>query len=171
MMTADIGFRMAHHADLVAPPAFRVSEVASGVVLDRDGLVVRAAVVDHAPVEPALGFRFEYAGKALAISGDTRPCPGLNELTSGADVYVQNVVRRSLIENSPIQRYRDILDYHSNTEETGATALETGVSRVVLTHVVPPLHEDAEGAAITEVKSSGFSGDVIVARDLLEIEI
>lgn len=171
MMTTDIAYRMAHHNDLIEPPTFSVREVSSGTVLDRDGLVVRTALVDHAPADPALGFRFEYKGKALAISGDTRPCQGLSELAAGADVYVQNVVRRSLIEQSPVERLRDVLDYHSNTEEAGATALAAGVSKVVLSHIVPPAHEGAQAAIVEEVRSSGFDGEVVIGSDLLEIEI
>lgn len=170
-MTTDIAYRMAHHDDLIEPPTFNVTEVGPGVILERDGLVVRSALVDHAPVDPALGFRFEYEGKVLAISGDTRPCAGLSELAAGADVYVQNVVRRSLIEHSPIQRFRDVLDYHSNLEETGVTASRAGVSRVVLSHIVPPPDDSADTGIVAEVRSSGFEGEVIVGSDLLEIAI
>lgn len=171
MMTTDIAFRMAHHDDLTGPPTFDVKEVNVGVVLDRDGLVVRAFPVDHTPVDPALGYRFEYGGKALAVSGDTRPCPGLTELAASADVYVQNVVRQSLIEHSPIQRFRDVLDYHSNTEDAGTTAFEAGVSKVVLSHIVPPPGDGADATIVAEVRASGFNGDVVVGSDLLEIEI
>ncbi|MDZ7826018.1 MAG: hypothetical protein U5R48_08420 [Gammaproteobacteria bacterium] len=37
--------------------------ISPGVILDRDGLVIRAFEVDHGPVSPALGYRFEYGGR------------------------------------------------------------------------------------------------------------
>ena len=54
-----------------------------------------------------------------------------------ADVYVQTVVRRALIEALPIPTVLDILDYHSSVEDAGKTAARAGVRTLVLTHPVP----------------------------------
>lgn len=171
MMSTDIGFRLAHHEDLVSSPTCKVEETSGGVIFEGDGLLITAAEVDHAPVKGALGFRFDFEGRALVISGDTRPCDGLDQLCADADVYVQNVIRRSLIENSPLQRVRDIVSYHSSPVDTGETALRAGVGKVVLTHMVPPPVPGCEKDWIDEVRSAGFEGDVIVGEDLIEVEV
>src|ERR1700736_930406 len=48
----DIGYRIAHHADLTAPPAVDVQEHIEGLAWDRDGVRITVAPTDHRPVEP-----------------------------------------------------------------------------------------------------------------------
>src|SRR6185312_10457121 len=52
---SDIGYRIAHHADITGPPRVMVSEYTDGVVWDRDGVLIRVAPTDHRPVEPTIG--------------------------------------------------------------------------------------------------------------------
>src|SRR2546423_11904539 len=88
MLRPDVEYRLAHHPDLTWEPQLDVVEVTPGVVFDEDGLRVIAARTDHRPVEPTVGYRLEYDGKVVALAGDTVPCPGLDELVRGADIYV-----------------------------------------------------------------------------------
>ncbi|MEY2467520.1 MAG: hypothetical protein QOF21_218 [Actinomycetota bacterium] len=169
-MSADIGYRIDHHNDLNEPPAVEVTEVSDGVALESGGVRVVAALVDHGVVKPAVGYRFEADGAAACWSGDTVPCDGLDRLCAGADVYVQTVIRRSLVEMVPVQRFLDILDYHSDIEGAAGTAKRAGARTLVLNHPVPgplPGSEDewiAEAAAV-------FDGEVIMAADLLKIGV
>ena len=41
------------------------------VVFDQDGVRITAFKVDHRPVEPAVGYRFDYKGRSVVASGDT----------------------------------------------------------------------------------------------------
>ena len=101
------------------------------MVLDEDGLRVVAARTDHRPVEPTLGYRIEFDGKAVVVAGDTVPCAGLDELCKDADVYVQTVLRDDLVRMVPMQRFVDTIDYHSTvaqaaqTEARGASGLSS----------------------------------------------
>ena len=101
MLDDDIGYRLAHHDDLRWQPGAAVTEVDDGVALERDGVRVVAAPTDHRPVHPTVGYRFEHDGHAVVVAGDTVPCEGLDRLCAGADVYVQTVIRRSLVEAVP----------------------------------------------------------------------
>ncbi|WP_234787939.1 MBL fold metallo-hydrolase, partial [Mycolicibacter sinensis] len=80
----DIGYRIAHHADLTAPPPVEVHEHTAGPVWDRDGVQVTVAPTDHRPVTPTIGFRIEHAGASVVLAGDTVPCASLDELAAGA---------------------------------------------------------------------------------------
>ena len=91
MLADDIGYRLAHHADLTEGPDVEVTEVEDGVAFDEGGVRVMAAPTDHAPVRPTVGYRVDHDGRAVVIAGDTVPCPGLDRLCAGADVYVQTV--------------------------------------------------------------------------------
>ncbi len=61
----DIGYRLAHHADLTAPPSVEVHEYTEGPVWDRDGVSIRVAPTDHRPVAPTIGFRIESGGASV----------------------------------------------------------------------------------------------------------
>jgi ribonuclease Z len=165
MLSDDIGYRRAHHDDLTWDPACDVLEVADGVVEDDGSLRIIAATTDHAPVHPTVAYRIEADGASIVIGGDSVPCAGLDRLCEGADVYVQTVLRRALVEAVPSTRFRDILGYHSSIEDAAATARRAGVGTLVLTHMIPAPwpgteHEWADEAAAI------FDGEVVVAQDL-----
>lgn len=122
----DIGYRIAHHADLNAPPAVEVHECTEGQVWDRDGVCIRVAPTDHRPVTPTIGFRVESDGASVVLAGDTVPCAGLDALAAGADALVHTVIRKDILSNMPQQRIRDVCDYHSSVEEAAATADRAG---------------------------------------------
>ena len=42
-------------------------------------LIVTSFPVDHAPVSPALGYRVDYRGRSVVISGDTNATAGSPE--------------------------------------------------------------------------------------------
>ena len=170
MLEDDIGYRLAHHADLNWRPGVTVTEVADGVVFERDGVRVTAAPTDHRPVDPTVGYRIEHDGNAVVLAGDTVPCDGLDRLCAGADVYVQTVIRRSLVESVPMARFQDILDYHSSIEDAARTAARAGVKTLVLTHCVPPPAPGTEGEWIADA-AAHFDGEIILGPDLTTVTV
>lgn len=165
MLRDDIGYRLAHHDDLNWEPTCDVTEVDEGTAFEKNAVRVIAAPTDHRPVAPTVGYRFEHDGAAVVLAGDTVPCDGLDRLCAGADVYVQTVVRRSIIESVPMQRFRDILDYHSSTDNALRTASRAGVGTLVYTHCVPPIAAGGEQDLLDEARGE-FTGELVVARDL-----
>jgi ribonuclease Z len=168
MLHEDVGYRVAHHDDLTWAPDVQVTEVVDGVAYEEGGVRVVAAPTDHKPVHPTVGYRVEHDGTAVVCAGDTLPCEGLDRLCAGADVYVQTVARRSMVEQVPVPRFVDILDYHSDLQQAAATASRSGVGTLVLTHLIPgpPPGTEQEWAAEA---AEGFAGTVVVAEDLTEI--
>ena len=147
-----------------------VIEVTPGVVLDEGGLRVIAARTDHRPVEPTLGYRVEFDGKAVVLAGDTVPCAGLDELCQGADVYVQTVLRDDLVRMVPMQRFVDTIDYHSTVEQAAQTAARGGVGTLMLTHQVPTPGPGTADEWIAAAREH-FAGDIIFGEDLASISI
>ncbi len=166
----DIGYRIAHHADINDPPRVEVEEVTDGVVWGRDGVQIRVAPTDHRPVTPTIAFRIEHAGASVVLAGDTVPCAGLDELAKGAGALVHTVIRKDLVEQMPQQRIRDICDYHSSVEEAAATAERAGVGILVLTHYVPDIapgqEDDWRALAATR-----FSRQIELGDDLHRVEV
>jgi ribonuclease Z len=166
----DIGYRIAHHADLNAPPPVQVHEYTAGTVWDHDGVRIVAAPTDHRPVTPTVGFRVEHAGASVVLAGDTVPCESLDTLAAGAGALVHTVIRKDLVNRLPMQRIRDICDYHSSVEEAAATAARAGVGILILTHYVPGI------AAGTEddwraLAASVFDRQIELGDDLHRVEV
>jgi ribonuclease Z len=166
----DIGYRIAHHADLNAPPAVDVHEHTEGPVWDRDGVSIRVAPTDHRPVAPTIGFRIESVTTSAVLAGDTVPCAGLDELAAGADALVHTVIRKDIVAGIPQQRLRDICDYHSSVEQAAATAARAGVGTLVMTHYVPALVPGQE-EQWRALAAGEFGGRVELGDDLHRVEV
>ena len=166
----DIGYRIAHHADLTAPPGVEVYEPIEGLVWDRDGVRITVAPTDHRPVTPTIGFRISHEDVSVVLAGDTVPCATLDELAAGADALVHTVIRRDLVETMPQQRIRDICDYHSSVEQAADTAARAGVGTLILTHYVPPVMPGQEDDWRAKA-ASVFDGRIELAPDLHRVEV
>ena len=166
----DIGYRIAHHADLNAPPAVEVHEHTEGPVWDRDGVSIRVAATDHRPVAPTIGFRVEYEAASVVLAGDTVPCASLDELAAGAGALVHTVIRKDIVATIPQQRFVDICDYHSSVEEAAATAARAGVDTLVMTHYVPALVPGQE-EQWRALAATHFGGRVELGDDLHRVQV
>jgi ribonuclease Z len=166
----DIDYRIAHHADLNAPPPIEVHEYTEGPAWDRDGVTIRVAPTDHRPVAPTIGFRIEFGGASVVLAGDTVPCASLDELAGGADALVHTAIRKDILIHVPQQRVKDVCDYHSSVQEAAATAARAGVGTLVLTHYVPAIapgqEEQWRALAATE-----FNGQIELGDDLHRVEV
>ncbi len=182
---ADAGWRTAHHGAAIAPPggAGMTGEVIRpGVVWNRDGVTVTAFAVNHAPVAPALGYRIDYKGRSVVISGDTAATPAMATAARGADVLVHEALQPKLLalltnalaakgQARTAQITRDIIDYHTTPEQAAALAQQAGVRALVLTHVVPPLPFAFLDAAFLGDAGSSYAGPISVGRDGLMISL
>jgi ribonuclease Z len=168
MLGPDQRYRIDHHDDLTEGPGVEVTEVGPGDVLELGGATVTVHGTDHRPVTPTVGYRIEHEGAVAALAGDTVPCPELDALCRGADVYVQTVVREDLVRAIPSPRLQDILDYHSTVEQAAQTAARAGVRTLVLTHYVPPMTAGDE-EAWRERAEAHFDGEVVVGDDLTTV--
>ena len=115
-------------------------------------------------------FRIEYAGASVVLAGDSVPCASLDELAAGAGALVHTVIRKDLVEQVPLQRLKDILDYHSSVEEAAATATRAGVGTLILTHYVPPLAPGQEEEWRARA-ASAFDRQIELGDDLHRVEV
>lgn len=170
----DIGYRIDHHEDLAYGfTPVNVIEVADGPVDLGTDATVRTAPTDHRPVHPTIGYRIEHTGASVVAAGDTIPCDGLDGLSAGADALVHTVIRKDIIEQLPLKRLLDTLDYHSSPAEAAQTAKRAGVGTLVLTHYVPafPAGDEAGADEWRTLAAEHFDGPIEVGDDLHRIEI
>src|SRR5712692_2501662 len=118
-------------------------------VLDEDGVVVTAFAVAHDPAKPAFGYRFDYGGRSVVVSGDTKPCPNLVTHARGADVLVHEAQANAVVhimeeaareagETRIAKILGDIPSYHSSPADAAREAVAAGVRLLVFTHFTPP---------------------------------
>jgi len=181
----DNSYRTAHHGEAIAPSAtagmvaepfdFEPGET-SKVVLEDGGLVITAFEVDHSPATPAVGYRFDYKGRSIVVSGDTVYTKSLVEASQGADLLVHDALSADLLKlvedasrdagfANRAQILVDVIDYHATPEQAADAARDAGAGALALTHVIPPLPIKAlEGPYLGDAKEH-FSGPLWIASD------
>jgi ribonuclease Z len=155
----DSTHRVAHHGADVVPPdgagyvahPFVIPEGQdSAVVYEQDGVRIIAFTVDHGPVRPAFGYRIEYGGRSIVISGDTKASENLTRAAQGADLLIHEALAPNLVgimeQESAAQGltgvehiFHDIPDYHTSPAEAADVAAQANVGALALTHLIPPL--------------------------------
>ena len=170
MLGHDIGYRLSHHEDLTWQPPVEVREVTQRECFTKDGVTVTAAPTDHRPVEPSIGFRIEHEGSSVVLAGDTIPCATLDALCAGAGALVHTAIRADVIETIPIQRLKDVTDYHSSVEQAAQTAQRAGVATLILTHYVPAM-TPADEPEWRSRAAAHFSGRIELGNDLHRVEV
>ena len=181
----DAIYRTAHHGPEITPPTgsgLRARPFAeppngsSAIVFERDGLRVTAFRVDHAPVKPAVGYRFDYRGRSVVLSGDTSKSENLERFAEGVDLLVHEALSRELMgvveraakatgNESMATIARDVLDYHASPVEAAESAEKVGAGHLLYYHVVPPLPLPGLAAAFLAGVDDVYRGPVTLGRD------
>ncbi len=181
----DFTYRIAHHGEAVIPPGgaggaarpFDVPAPGSAPVIFTDGeLQVTAFAVDHKPVAPAVGYRFDYKGRSAVISGDTVKSANLQSVATGVDLLVHEALSAELVDvmtrgaaDAGVQRIEkitvDIIDYHTSPVQAAEIARDAGVGHLLFYHIVPPLPLAILEGVFLEGVSEVYSGPVTVGRD------
>jgi ribonuclease Z len=172
---ADIKIRVADEKLPPAGVAVAVEEFdRDGIIYEKGGLKVIAFEVDHGDViKPAYGYRFEYAGRAAVISGDTRYNENVIRYSAGADLLVHEVAaaRPELMREAYVQR---IIAHHVTPREAGRVFAKAKPRLAAYTHLVmlaseqvpPPTLEDI----LAETRET-YLGPLVVGEDLMSFEI
>jgi ribonuclease Z len=182
----DKAYRVEHHGADIVPPSgaggvarpFTVpeGEETKRTVVERDGLTITAFSVDHSPVFPAVGYRFDYKGRSVVISGDTVPSENLTAVARYVDLLVHAGLQPqlvSIIEEAAARHGRrnvakimaDIPSYHSTPEEAAKIAREAGVRHLVFNHIVPGTAVSYLNAAFLGDAGKHYDGPITVGKD------
>lgn len=153
-LALDNSYRTAHHGPEIAPPqtagmvATAFDATAPIVVYEQDGLKVTAFPVKHDPVAPAVGYRFDYQGRSVVISGDTAYTQSLVDAAKGADLLIHEAQANHMVAKlragaagaglkNAAKIFGDIPSYHTSPVEAAKAANEAGVKMLILTHLTP----------------------------------
>ncbi len=151
-----------------------VRELRKGrVVFHEGGVKVTAFLVDHPPIEPAFGFRVDYAGRALVISGDTNPTQNMIKYADGVDVIIHEVISPTLVhyvrEHFTEKQANAVIGIHTTVEQAAEIFQKTKPKLAVYYHT--PINTPEEAAHLVAATNKTFDGKVMVGSDLLQITI
>lgn len=188
--TPDSGYRTAHHGEEYMPSRFHFAipvefdeNEAEVVVYDQDGVVVTAFVVSHPSVHPAFGYKIEFAGKKIVISGDTLITDGLRKNSQSADLVVMDTMNYDFVETleDALQSagndrmaaiFYDIREDHPDVKDIANFAAEQQVARLALTHYAPSAQSGLQMRRIyvNPIKAV-YDGEIIAGDDGTTITI
>jgi len=151
-------------------------------VLDQDGIKITMFEVNHSPVSPAVGYRFDYKGRSIVISGDTIMTPAMIEQSQNADILVHDTMNKDMVqsgldaikESDPRLEAmgKEMMEYHADRMDVARIAQEAGVKKLVLTHLVPGIPpEEAMEALFIQGMDTIYSGTIIAGRDGMNIAV
>jgi len=182
----DQGYRTAHHGEAVMPSAAwgmvphtielegppTAAKDRTARFYDDGDLRITAIEVNHAPIEPAYAYRFDYKGRSVVVTGDLKNHPPLARAAAGADVMISEAIARSMtksLEAAALQSGRnataaimhDVQDYHIAPDEAARLANDAGVKLLVFYHLLPApdtaLTRRLFAAGVDAVRSDGWT--------------
>ena len=144
-------------------------DIEQGVAYQNGDLKVTAFTVDHAPIKPAFGYRVDYAGHSVVLSGDTRYSENLIQFAQGADVLIHEVLDPEAYRASD-NLYTDkqkqrVIDHHTTPEQAGTVFSRVKPKLAVYSHVVP-----FDAPDLVNHTRKTYSGPLEVGEDLMSIE-
>jgi len=175
----DQGYRTAHHTAKVMPPATwpmvahtialdgpeTPAKNRTATVLDDGGLRITAIEVDHAPIAPAVAYRFDYKGRSAVITGDLKYHEPLVAASRGTDLIVSEAIALHMTRalgdgaraggrSQTATIMHDIEDYHITPEQAGRIANAAGARLLVFYHLLP----SPDGPVARSVFAQGLDG-------------
>lgn len=152
-------------------------------VYEQDGIVISAFAVEHPNWDHAYGYKFEFQGKTVVISGDTRYATNLIQHSRDADLLIHEALNVDMMQTisgalrkhgggiDP-ERMNLIINVHTPTDDLARLATEANVERLVLTHLIPPIPSNGfVEAEFTAGMDKLYDGEITVARDGMRIDL
>jgi ribonuclease Z len=155
--------------------AIAAQDIEQGVVYNNNHARVTAFKVKHANLKDAFGFRVDYQGHAVVISGDMVPNDNFIKYAQGADVVVHEVgvARPELLEKDAGVRHM-LATHHSSPEDAARDFARIKPKLAVYTHYTRPRRDDIPEVSIAEIMSRTraiYSGPLEAGEDLMSISI
>lgn len=144
------------------------TDIQQGVIYESNGVKVTAFLVDHGPVKPAFGYRVDFNGHSVVLSGDTRPSDNLVQYSKGVDVLIHETLDPDRFRDAAFQQTQEqrnaIINHHTKPEEAGEIFASVKPKLAVFSHA-------EQSPAIVAKTRKIYSGPLELGEDLMVIEI
>lgn len=174
-------YRTRHHGLDLLPPSLGILKhktIAPGVIFEDAGLKITAYVADHPPVEPAVGYRFDYNGRSVVISGDSNVTSDTREIVQGADLLLHDALSqptmlalaeamRAAGQTRPSKVLSDVTSYHASTDSLIELSKAADVDLVAFYHLVPT----SADSLLMDIFKRGMPDNFLLAEDLMWFDL
>ena len=164
--------RIRPYADRASPngAVILVQEITQGVVFEKAGVKITAFEVDHGPTKPAFGYRVDYGGHSVVLSGDTRASENLIQHAQGVDVLIHEVVAPGTFQRAGTtpERAKSIAAQHATPEQAGEVFSRVKPRLAVYSHILLPTATEQDVIPSTR---KTYSGPLELGEDLMVIEV
>jgi len=141
-------------------------DIQVGKVYEKNGVTVTAFLVSHGLVKPSYGYRVDYAGRSVALSGDTSPSDNVVAACKGVDVLIHEAIDPDvLLRLVPDKSRVDAIVARHTTPQQAASIFNRVSPRLAVFSHSPGT------AAITEQTRRSYPGRVEMGEDLMVIDI
>jgi ribonuclease Z len=164
----DIAIRTAEAGLSPSGATIRVVEIEPGHQWHDEGVSVLAFAVDHAPVAPAYGFRVDFGGRSVVLSGDTRYSEALIRQAQGADLLIHEVAEAPeafKAANPDLPR----LVHHTQAADAGRVFAAVAPKLAVYSHLVLAGGMTAE--ELVPLTRATYPGPLVVGEDLMRLTV
>ena len=166
----DIAIRQADEKASGTGAAIVAEDVAEGFAYEKDGVRITPFNVDHAPVEPAFGYRIDYRGRSVVLSGDTRFSENLIRKARDTDVLIHEVVAPETYRRAGIDPAlaATTMAHHTTAERAGEVFARVKPKLAVYSHIGRPSATEDDVMPATR---KTYGGAVELGEDLMVIEV
>lgn len=168
--SVDIQARVEETAGLLTRAGADVNarDIEPGLVYEHNGLRVTAIRVDHRAIAPAYGYRIDYTGRSVVLSGDTRVSPNLIKAAAGTQLFVHEVFQASdaLLKDNPATAR--VKTFHVDASEAGSIFQRVHPKLAVYSHII------LRGVSIEDLVKrtrTTYSGPLVVGEDLMRFVV
>jgi len=145
------------------------TEFTEGVIHEANGVTITAIEVDHGGEQlDAFGFRIDYVGRTVVLSGDTTFNENLISQAQGADLLVHEVTHGmgDGFEQTNLERIRR---NHTIPEDAGIVFSRVKPKLAAYTHIL--LFGDATSDDLISATRPTYDGPLVVGEDLMQFDI
>jgi ribonuclease Z len=155
------------------------TDIREGVVYESNGVKVTAFLVDHGPVKPAFGYRVDYRGHSVVMSGDTKPSENLIRFSEGVDLLIHEVgqykqdpiltgppneiVSGPNLQQMTREQMRIVAAHHTDGVEAGHVFARVKPRLAIFSH--------GGGPATIPLVRRNYSGPVEIGEDLMTMDV
>ena len=173
----DVNLRIAQYGGKrAAGMDFKTTTVHDGYTYESNGVRVTAFEVQHTGPDTSYGYKIEYKGRSVVLSGDTIYNENVVKHATGVNLLVHQVgyaPKEAVEKNKVVAR---IISLHTQPQQVAQILKVAKPKLAVLSHIVvfspkgPDLSPEGE-EKMMEVVRQHYSGPVILGQDLMAFEV
>jgi ribonuclease Z len=174
-------YRTGHHGEDLLPPALGVLQhktISPGVILEDGDLKITAYVAEHPPIHPAVGYRFDYRGRSVVISGDGNVNGDTLKIIDGANLLLHDALSLPTVtalsealgtvgQKRQSKIVADVMDYHASTDSLIELGEKSNVDMVAFYHLVPV----PPNSVVEDIFLRGAPDNFLLTEDLMWFEL